>query len=514
MQLEMKAINKSFGNHHVLHDVDLSIGGGEVLALLGENGAGKSTLMNILGGVLPSDSGQIFLDGEEVFFHQPADSLAAGISFIHQELSLIVDLPIYENLFLGNYLKKRFGILDHAQMIAETQEVFDQLDVDLDPRTPVRNLDSSYKQIVEIARAFHQQAKLIIMDEPTAALTDPEIERVFEMVNILRSQGVGIIFISHKLNEVMHISDRYHVLRNGYSVESGVVTDTNVRGISEAMVGHDIVEIEKNEPTDSGQVVLKLDNMTDAEGVFRNVSLELHRGEILGVTGLLGDGRSELFLSVFGARPDYTGTITVDGQPFQPRHPQEAIERGIGYVPRDRKENAILADMSILDNSSIATWAKHSKRGKLDWEAIRQEFQQNVDELDIRLTDPDNRIVTLSGGNQQKVILSRWLSANSQIMILDNPTQGVDVGAKEEIYEIIFELAKNGISVIVLSSEAQEIIRLCERTIVLFSGEVQGELKGPEMTEKIIMHLATGAGKAEEGTKALSEEDIEAYEGE
>ena len=330
MQLEMKAINKSFGNHHVLHDVDLSIGGGEVLALLGENGAGKSTLMNILGGVLPSDSGQIFLDGEEVFFHQPADSLAAGISFIHQELSLIVDLPIYENLFLGNYLKKRFGILDHAQMIAETQEVFDQLDVDLDPRTPVRNLDSSYKQIVEIARAFHQQAKLIIMDEPTAALTDPEIERVFEMVNILRSQGVGIIFISHKLNEVMHISDRYHVLRNGYSVESGVVTDTNVRGISEAMVGHDIVEIEKNEPTDSGQVVLKLDNMTDAEGVFRNVSLELHRGEILGVTGLLGDGRSELFLSVFGARPDYTGTITVDGQPFQPRHPQEAIERGIG----------------------------------------------------------------------------------------------------------------------------------------------------------------------------------------
>lgn len=505
MQVQMRGINKRFGSNHVLHDVDLDVRGGEVLALLGENGAGKSTLMNILGGVLPADSGQILLDSQAVQFDQPADSLAAGISFIHQELSLIVDLPIYENLFLGNYLTKRFGIMDHETMIRETQEVFDELGVTLDPRTPVRNLDASYKQIVEIARALHQDAKLIIMDEPTASLTDPEIERVFEMVNTLRDQGVGIIFISHKLNEIMRICDRYQVLRNGYSVDSGVILETRVEEISAAMVGHEIVETEKMATAATDEVVLKLENLMDSEGAFRNVNLSLHRGEILGVTGLLGDGRSELFLSVFGARPDYSGRIEINGEPFRPQHPREAIEHGIGYVPRDRKENAILEDMSILDNSAITTWADRARYGVLDWEQIRQDFRQSTEQLDIRLTDPANRIVTLSGGNQQKVVLSRWLTADSNILILDNPTQGVDVGAKEDIYESIFELAKSGISIVVLSSEAQEIIRLCERAIVLFSGRIEGELTGEAMTEQAIMHLATGSGKAEAGTKGLDQ---------
>ncbi len=498
MHIEMKQINKSFGNNRVLTGVNLELAGGEVLALLGENGAGKSTLMNILGGVLQPDGGEIHIDGTQVSFRKPADSLASDISFIHQELSLIVDLSIYENIFLGKFKLNRFGLLDHKGMIRETEALFTELDVSLDPKTLVRELDASYKQIVEIARAFHQNASAIIMDEPTAALTEPEVQRIFAIIRRLRSRNVGMIFISHKLNEVMEIADRYMVLRNGFLVAEGSIAETDAHQLSTEMVGHEIVLSTKHRQEISSKPVLELRGLSDNAGAYEGIDLTLYEGEILGVSGLLGDGRSELFASVFGSRPAYRGEILVHGKQVEAKHPEKMMREGVGYVPRDRKENGIIKDMSIMDNASITTWKKRSKHGVLDWSAIEAVFSEQVRDLDIRLRDDKALITTLSGGNQQKVVLAKWLAAKSGILIFDNPTQGVDVGAKEDIYEIIYKLAEQGISIVILSSEAREIIRLCDRCIVLFGGRQIGELRGEEMTEQAIMHLATGGALLDE----------------
>ena len=488
----MKQINKSFGANNVLTDVDFKLSSGEICALLGENGAGKSTLMNILGGVLPADSGQILIDGNEVHFNSPVESLDAGIGFIHQELNLINDLTIYENMFITHFPQKRH-FLDKNYMIQKTQELFDRMDVDLDPKTMVRNLDASYKQIVEICRALMQDASVIIMDEPTTSLTDPEIQRVFNMMRTLKEKGVGIIFISHKLNEVMEICDRYCVLRDGSMVAEGMVSDTDTRQLAAYMVGHEVTTEVKKRNTAFGEEVLRLENLSD-EKHFENISLAVHAGEVLGVTGLLGDGRSELFQTVFGARGGhYEGKIFLMGKEIHVHNTHESLEYGIAYVPRNRKENAILKDMSILDNGSIVYLPKIvNKWHFIDKKRQEELFQKEVDELSIKMGSQYDIITSLSGGNQQKVVLAKWLMSDPKVLILDNPTQGVDVGAKEDIYQIIQRLADQGVAVIVLSSEAQEIIRVCDRSYVMFHGQQNGLVEGDEMTEHNIMFLATG----------------------
>jgi len=491
MNVSMKGIVKSFGANNVLRQVDFSLHAGEICALLGENGAGKSTLMNILGGVLQADRGQIFLDGKEVVFHSPAQSLHAGIAFIHQELNLINDLPVYENMFIGREIRRFGGLIDHKEELRQTRELFSRMDIDIDPTALVSSLDASYKQIVEISRALMMRASVIIMDEPTTSLTDPEIQRVFDMLRTLKKQNVGVIFISHKLREVMEICDSYVVLRDGVAVSGGRVADTSIAQLAHDMVGHDVrtEALARSEAT--GEAVLRLEGLTQ-EPYYRDVSLTVRAGEVLGVTGLLGDGRSELFRTVFGDLIRYEGSIYWLGKPVRIRSTRQALTLGIGYLPRNRKENAIIKDMNILDNGSIVTLEKNARFGLISRKKQLEEFDRQRQELQIKMQRPEDSITSLSGGNQQKVVLAKWLSAAPRLLILDNPTQGVDVGAKEEIYDIILRLAQKGVAVVVLSNEAQEIIRVCARALVMYHGSVRAEVSGDTMNETNIMRLATG----------------------
>ncbi len=491
MNLEMTGISKSFGANLVLDKVSFSLCSGEITALLGENGAGKSTLMNILGGVLPCDCGRIEIDGKEVSFSNPRESLDAGIAFIHQELNLINDLAIYENLFIGREIRNRWGILDKKSMIEKTEEVFSRMGLTLDPEAMVRSLDASYKQIVEISRAMLMDARIVIMDEPTTSLTDNEIQRVFALMRTLKNAGVGIIFISHKLNEVMEICDSYTVLRDGHMISSGSISGTSPEQLAKMMVGHDVVE-EKRAEHVGGPVMLSAKDISDGKA-FNGISFSVKSGEVVGFTGLLGDGRSELFLSIFGAGSAHTGTIELDGKPVEIRTPWEAVAHGIGYVPRNRKENGIVKDLDILENGSLVTMTKRRKGPFLDHAAIEKDFAKERKDLSIKMGSEDDPITSLSGGNQQKVVLAKWLSASPRILILDNPTQGVDVGAKEEIYTIISELADRGVAVIVLSSEAHEIVRTSSRCYVMYHGRILTELTGDGLNEHEIMRWATGA---------------------
>ncbi len=490
MALNMAGIDKSFGANKVLRGVDFSVGDGEIHALIGENGAGKTTLMNILGGVLQPDAGEIRFGGEKRVFSVPKDSLNAGIAFIHQELNLVNDLNVYENLFLGRELKKA-GRIDRKAMIARSNDVFGRLRVELNPETPLRALDASYKQIVEIARALLFDAKLIIMDEPTTSLTEVEIERVFDMMRAVKKTGVSMVFISHKLGEVLEICDRFTVLRDGAVAQQGAIEGVTERDLARWMVGHDVRTEKLERNAKIGDEVLCVKHLS-RERAFEDVSFSLRSGEILGFTGLLGDGRSELFQTLFGVELKSSGEIFVSGKPYKPKSTSHACAAGLGYVPRNRKENGIIPDMSIFENGSIVTYGKFSRAGWLKEKTLRTNFDKWERELSIKLASADDLITSLSGGNQQKVVLAKWLSAAPKVMIFDNPTQGVDVGAKEDIYDIILKLAENGVGVVILSSEAQEIIRLCDRAMVMYHGAVRGELSGESLNEHTIMLLATG----------------------
>lgn len=490
--IEMKNIYKKFGSNLVLDDVNLTLQKGEILALLGENGAGKSTLMNILGGVLPANQGKLSLDGSNVEFNNPKDSINAGIAFIHQELNLVNDLPIYENMFLGNEIMKNRFMPDMNAMIEKTNEIFEKLEINLDPRIKVSKLDASYKQIIEISKAMMMDAKFIIMDEPTTSLTGAEIERIFEMMDRLRKNNVGIIFISHKLEEVMLICDRYTVLRNGKMVATGNVTDTTERKLAQHMVGHEVRDDVLHRKISYGKEILRVKNLSN--GVhFKNINFDIKEGEILGVTGLMGDGRSELFLTIFGDMPHYEGEIYLKEQSIKVENIQSALNFKIGYLPRNRKENAIIRDLDILDNGTIISITDYLNRRKMiERKKQRKAFDIEKERLNVKMGRYKDSINSLSGGNQQKIVLLKWLLSKPDLLILDNPTQGVDVGSKEEIYDIIHELAAEGVAIIVLSNEVNEIIRICDRTLVMYHGEIKGECKGKTMNENDIMYLATG----------------------
>lgn len=486
----MKNIRKSFGSNDVLKDVSFTIRGGEVLALLGENGAGKSTLMNILGGIHKRDAGSILLDGQPIDFHNPRQSQESGIAFIHQELNLINDLPIYENMFLGRELKTKRGSLDLEKMQQETKAMFEKMKVDLDPGTMVSTLDASYKQIIEICKAMMTNASIIIMDEPTTSLTEQETLRVFHMMETLKSHNVGLIFISHKLNEVMQVCDRYVVLRNGNLVADGNVADVTTRDLARFMVGYDVRTEQLRRKKKIGSEILRAEGLT--ANAFSGITFSIKSGEIVGVTGLLGDGRSELVQSIFGAEKLSAGKLFLRGNEVAITSTTKAIQEGIAYLPRNRKENAIIKDMNIIENASIVTWPTFSRRGIIQQQKHEEIFEQHREALRIKMEKLTDSINTLSGGNQQKVMLAKWLAANPKLLILDNPTQGVDVGAKEDIYDIILKLAEENIAVIVLSSEANEIIRVCDRAFVMYHGVIQGEVAGETMNEHNIMSLATG----------------------
>lgn len=492
--LVMKGIHKAFNGVPVLKGVDFSLQKGEIHALLGENGAGKSTLMNILGGVLQPDAGEMYIEGQRTRMTDPRASKQAGIRFIHQELNVVADLTVYENIFLGAEWTDRFGFLRVEDMCRRTEELLSMMGASLHPKTLVRDLEPSFKQMVEIAKALLTDAKLIIMDEPTTALTNYEIEHLMDTMRTLRDSGVSIIYISHKLKEVLSVCDRYTVLRDGQLAGTGRVADTDEEELTRLMVGKTIDSSPWNGSGRTEEVCLEVKGLSSGKW-FRNVAFTAAKGEVLGFTGLAGDGRTELFEAIFGCRP-YEGEIRVNGQVRKLTHPRQALQAGIGLVPKNRKENAIIKDMSILENLSLASLSQFERNGLIDGKQEEAAYERYRQMLSIKAADPYAPIVSLSGGNQQKVVLAKWLQADPDILIFDNPTQGIDVGAKSEIYQLIGELASQGKAIIVLSSELPEILRLCDRVMVMYQGEIAATLLRQQMNEESIMLYATGARNA------------------
>ncbi|PAF36741.1 ABC transporter [Terribacillus saccharophilus] len=490
--MTMNNIDKSFNGVSVLKKVTFHVAQGEIHALLGENGAGKSTLMNILGGVHPFDNGSIQINGEEVKITNPRAAQEYGISFIHQELNVVSDLRVYENMFLGSEIRTRYGFLKVDEMCQKTNEILAKLGVDIDPKEYVRNLETSYKQLIEISKALLHKSKLIIMDEPTTSLAEHEVKRLFGLMNNLKQSGVSIIYISHKLKEIKEVCDRYTVLRDGELVGNGSMEEENLDTITKLMVGKSISQERLIQDHTFGSEVLEVNNLS-SPGCFSNISFTLKKGEIAGFTGLAGDGRTELFESLFGYRKTYTGEIKINNQLIKIDHPRKAVKAGLGLVPKDRKENAIIKDLSVIHNMSLSSIGHFERVGFIQDKLEKERFQYYKEKLNIKVHNPRITIDKLSGGNQQKVIIAKWLEVDTDIIIFDNPTQGIDIGAKQEIYHQIVSLAEQGKAVIILSSEAPEILKICHQIYVMFQGEITARFKGEEVTEDEIMSYATGS---------------------
>lgn len=513
LAIKMTDIVKSFDNAApVLKNVSLEVKTGEIHALLGENGAGKSTLMNILGGVIPMNSGSVELFGEPVTITNTKDAMEKGVAFIHQELNVVNDVPVYENMFLGYEIMKARGLINKAEMIRQSQEIFDRMEVDLDPTDMVSDLTVSSKQILEIAKSLLRKAKIIIMDEPTTSLSIPEIENVFRIMRHLAKSGVSIIFISHKLNEVVDFCDTFTVLRNGENVGGGAIEDENGVKISpdeiaRLMVGRNVEGIEIYKPRETGEEILRVEHLS-SDKYFQDISFTVHKGEILGFTGLLGDGKEELVRCLFGDVPRTDGKIFLHGKEVNFKSPKQASKARIGFLPSNRKENAIIKDLTITENMTIVALEKSIKGFHLSHASERKVTEKYKDILNIKMGRQNDLITSLSGGNQQKVVLAKWMHALPEVMLLCNPTQGVDVGAKNEIYNQIFDIAKSGVAVVVTSGEAQEVMKLCDRVKVMYHGKMNGTLERDQLDEETIMIMSTvdsDAKGAEDGHESTDE---------
>jgi ABC-type sugar transport system ATPase subunit len=493
MLLDMKKISMNFDSVAALKEVDFTLEKGEIHGLLGENGAGKSTLMNILGGVLKPTSGEVFLEDNKLEDLDERKASKLGIRFIHQELNLVNDLTVQENLFLGEEITTKLGLLDRQEMIDRSGEILKKTKVDIDPRTMVSDLDTSYKQLVEIAKALLFQSKIIIMDEPTTALTDEEIKNLFEIMRNLKAQGVSIIYISHKMPELFEICDRFTVLRDGKLVSSGFFKDINVAKATELLVGQHITdEIMKDSHAEGTMLIAE---HLSCDNFFADVSFELKRGEVLVFTGLQGDGRGELAEALFGARKLSGGIIRMEGKELNLASIKKVMQSGIGMIQRNRKERSIIRDMSILDNLAVAKNVSEDKYLLINQKSQYKILEECKELLNLKVADPNNEITYLSGGNQQKVIISRWLSLRSKVYIFDNPTQGVDVGAKFEIYKLINDLVKQKVSIILFTSEYPEIQKVGDRCIVMYKGKINAVLDRKEFSENRIMYYAIGANE-------------------
>ncbi len=492
MLVEMKGIVKDFGPVRALDRVDFEIDSGEIVGLVGENGAGKSTLMNILAGTYDPTEGGIFINGEEIQISNIRVANQHGIRFIHQELNLCNDLRVFENMFLGEELSRQALLLDKKEMIKQCQEVFSRMKVDIDPTTITGNLQAADKQLVEIAKSLLFKSELIIMDEPSTALTTEEIYNLFEIMRELEKQGVSFIYISHKMPELFEICEKYYVLRDGKLVSKGSFIDIDEDKLTEMMIGRYLLEDDFSSYVNhcGEEIALSVQNLSGKN--FRDISFDLHRGEILAITGLQGSGREALADALFGEE-SFTGRILVGDSEIKPGSSVRSfMKRGIGLVPRMRKERGIHNDLSILDNFNMAYLNSKFKKLLIPSKEVEKNYNFHKDSLSIRSANPRNVITSLSGGNQQKVILGKWLEADADVLLFDNPTQGIDVGAKFEIYHLILRLAEAGKAVIVFSAEFPEIQKLAGKCLVLYQGEVNGVLDRDQLTEKNVMYYSTG----------------------
>ncbi len=494
--LEMTNIDKAFVGVQVLNNVSLRVEKGEVHALLGENGAGKSTLMNILTGVHKCDAGKVIFDGKDITNCSIAESDAAGIAFVHQELNLFNDLRVYENIFFGQELVSRFGTLKKNEMIKKCYEVFANMGVNIDPTVMVENLSASDKQTLEIAKAIFFDAKLLILDEPTTALTNEEIDHLFDLVNKLKSEGKTFIFISHKMPEIFRLSDSYTVLRNGEFIQTGKISEVTAQEVTSVMVGTSFDNAQVYKPRELKEEVLKTDRLSGTG--FSNVSLSVKKGEILGITGLQGSGASEFLQCIFGENPVLSGSIEIAGDRMKNLTIHDAMKKGVAFLPSNRKENSVVPDGTILENMYISEHELSSARPVIRKPDEYRKYDAQKASLNIKAESPDNLILSLSGGNQQKVFFARWLNTDAEILLLDNPTQGIDVGAKAEIYKLILTLAESGKTVVVNSQEIPELQKVSDRCAVFYSGEVVKILSHEEITEHTVMMYATNAIELEE----------------
>ena len=489
--LTMKGIDKSFPGVHALDHVDLEVRKGEVHALMGENGAGKSTLMKVLTGIYSKDEGTITFEGKEVEFTNPREAQDAGIVIVHQELNMLGHLTVAQNIFIGReFMKGKF--IDDKKMNEEARKLFDQLGIDIDPTETMSRLTVGKQQMCEIAKAISHDAKVIIFDEPSAALTEAEIEELFKIIRDLRERQLGIVYISHRMDEIKVITDRVTVMRDGGYVGTLITKDCTKEDIINMMVGRVIYEDPKTESqvAKDAPVVLKVEHL-NAGRMVQDVSFELRKGEILGFSGLMGAGRTETMRALFGADPKQSGDIYINGEKVDIKTPRDAVSHGIGYLSEDRKRFGIIVDKTVAENSTMATLNEYMKGLFIDKKKENEVAQKYVDILKTKTPGVDQLVVNLSGGNQQKVVIAKWLVRNCDILIFDEPTRGIDVGAKSEIYHLMNELVAEGKSIIMVSSEMTEILRMSDRIVIMCEGRKTGELGNEEATQERIMHAAT-----------------------
>lgn len=491
MRIEMRGIDKSFGSNQVLKQAGFTLESGEVHALMGENGAGKSTLMKILTGVYTKDAGTVLVDGKEVNYKNPQEAEKAGIVFIYQELNVMFDLTVEENLFMGKEIHGKFGICDKKAMQKKAQEALNTLGVNISPKTVMSELSVGQQQMVEICKALMADAKVIIMDEPTAALTQSETVALFKVIESLRKKGVSMVYISHRMEEIFELCDRITVLRDGSYIGVKNIPETNMNEIVKMMIGREIGERYPSRDVKIGKEVLKVKGLT-RKGTFHDVSFSVRAGEVLGVSGLMGAGRTEIMQAIFGNLSYESGTIEIDGKEVKISNPRQAMEHGIGFITEDRKTEGLMLDKSIRENISLCNLGRISKSSVISKEAEKDMVAEAIKDLHIKCFGPFHECNNLSGGNQQKVVLAKWILTNPKILILDEPTRGVDIGAKKEIYNIINKLAAQGVAIIMVSSELPEVLGMSDNIMVVREGEVRGIISYEKANQERVMTLATG----------------------
>ena len=495
--LEIIQVSKEFSGVYALRNVDFQLRQGEVTAIIGENGAGKSTLMKIISGVYSDFDGEIILNGKKVTYKNPKEAAKNGVVIIHQELNLIPYLTVTENLFLGNELLNSFGLLDYPRMREKARELLGRLHLDIDPDTPLFQLRVGQQQLVEIAKALMLESKVLIMDEPTSAISDHEVALLFQIIRELKTKGVAIVYISHKLNELYEIADCFTVLRDGEKVGSGRMAGTTSHQLIQMMVGRKLLENGQRSGKITNSEVLRVDNLSvrnpELPGQFlvREVSFSLRKGEVIGICGLMGAGRTEVLEAIFGLYPAHiSGKIFIDGFDKQINSIRDAIDAGIGLVPEDRKRQGLILNMNVTRNTTLASLEKVSKYAFIQRFREEEVSSEYVRRLKTAVKSAAMEVQMLSGGNQQKVVIAKWLATHPKILLLDEPTRGIDVGAKTEIYQLIAQLAEQGMGIIVVSSELPEILAVSDTIIVMSESRVTAKLQRNEATEEIIMKAA------------------------
>lgn len=491
MKIEMKGINKAFGSNQVLKDAGFVLEDGEVHALMGENGAGKSTLMKILTGVYTRDAGTVIVDGKEVIYKSPQEAEKAGIVFIYQELNVLFDLTVEENLFMGKEITKGFGICDKKAMRKKAQEAMDKMGVKIPINAVMSDLSVGQQQMVEICKALMVDAKVLIMDEPTAALTQSETEGLFKLIKSLRKKGVSIVYISHRMEEIFELCDRITILRDGTYVGTEKIKDINMDDIVRMMIGREIGERFPARDAKIGKEMLRVEGLTKGK-TFKDVNFSVKAGEVLGVSGLMGAGRTEIMHAIFGNLPFESGKIFIEGKEVTIKNAREAINAGIGFITEDRKTEGLLLEKSISENIALANLGKISDKSVVKKSKVDELVKKGIDEFHIKCFGPDHECNNLSGGNQQKVVFAKWVYTDPKILILDEPTRGVDIGAKKEIYSVINDLAAKGVAIILVSSELPEVLGMSDRIMVVHEGKITGIIDAKEADQEKVMTLATG----------------------